>query len=197
MTKFSRFSAASLLSLTAALAALLAMQPAAAQSTLPSNDTIELPLLSGWYEGKLVRYITTDASDKQAAADMGANYVPRLANALNRQPQPGQPGSVERLYKVLNFAQGSVLPSLPEPVGDDNGNTNYSPLWQVYEVSWNPGRQAHLLKSEEEVLAAEEAGDVRIDKTRIVVNCPVVFTAADGGLPNVKLHLANPGAEVK
>ncbi|MBB3213102.1 hypothetical protein FHW67_002391 [Herbaspirillum sp. Sphag1AN] len=194
MTTLLRFTAASLLCLSTTLAATLS---ASAQSTLPPGDTVELPLLSGWFEGKLVRYVTTDASDKQAAADMGANYVPRLANALNRQPQPGQPGSVERIYKILNFAQGSVLPSLPSPVGEDNANINYSPLWQVYAVSWNAGKQPHLLKSEEEVLAAEEAGDVQIDKTRIVVNCPVVFTAADGTLPNVKLHLANPGAAAK
>lgn len=179
------------------IATWLAIQSASAQSTLPAKDTVELPLVSGWYEGKLVCYITTDVSDKQAAADMGANYVPRLANALNRQPQPGQPGTVERIYKIVNFAQGSVLPSLPEPIGDNNANTNYSPLWQVYAVRWNAGKTPHLLKSEEEVLAAEEAGDVHIDKTLIVVNCPVVFTAADGALPNVKLHLANPGAATK
>jgi len=156
-----------------------------------SGDTVELPLVSGWFEGKVVRYVTTDVSDRQAAVEMGANYVPRLANALNRQPQPGQPGAVERIYAIVNFKQGSVLPSLPAPIGATNSNINYSPLWQVYKVSWTAGRTPHLLKSEEDVLAAEDAGDVSIEKTNLVVNCPVVFTAADGALPQVKLHLAN------
>jgi len=157
-----------------------------------SGDTIELPLISGWFEGKVVRYITTDVSDRQAAVAMSANYVPRLANALNQQAQAGHPGAVERIYSILNFAQGSVLPSLPSPVGATNANVNYSPFWQVYKVSWQPGKQPHLLKSEEEVLAAEDSGDVHIEKTNLVVNCPVVFTEADGGLPNIKIHLARP-----
>jgi len=156
-----------------------------------SGDTVELPLISGWFEGKVVRYVTTDVSDRQAAVEMSANYVPRLANALNRQPQPGQPSAVERIYKIMNFNQGSVLPSLPAPMGAANANINYSPLWQVYKVIWAAGKVPHLLKSEEEVLAAEDSGDVSIEKTNIVVNCPVVFTAADGALPQVKLHLAN------
>jgi hypothetical protein len=160
-----------------------------------TGDTVELPLVSGWYEGKVVRYVTTDVSDRQAAADMGANYVPRLANALNRQPQPGQPGAVERIYSFVNATQGGVLPSLPAPIGAANANLNYSPLWQVHKVRWLPGKQARLLKSEEEVLAAEQAGEVSIEKTSLIVNCPVVFTAEHGALPHVHIHLANQDPE--
>jgi hypothetical protein len=158
-----------------------------------TGDIVELPLVSGWYDGKVVRYVTTDVSDRQAAVEMGANYVPRLANALNRQPQPGQPGAVERIYGFTT--QGSVLPSLPAPIGAANANPNYSPLWQVYKVRWLPGRQIRVLKSEEEVLAAEQAGDLSIEKTNLVVNCPVIFTAEHGSLPQVRIHLANQDPE--
>ncbi|WP_231502082.1 hypothetical protein [Herbaspirillum sp. RV1423] len=160
-----------------------------------TGDIVALPLISGWYNGQIVRYVTTDVSDRKAAQDMGANYVPRLVNAISRQRQPGQPGAVERIYSFVNVKQGGVLPSLPAPIGAANANLNYSPLWQVHKVTWLPGKQPHVLKSEEEVLAAEEAGQVSIEKTDIVVNCPVVFSAADGPLPHVKIHLANQDPE--
>jgi len=52
-----------------------------------------------------------------------------------------------------------------------------------------------VLKSEEEVLAAEEAGQVSIEKTNLIVNCPVVFSAEGGTLPNIRIHLANQDPE--
>jgi len=174
------------------IAACCVLPGAHAQAT---GDVVELPLVSGWYDGKVVRYVTTDVSDKKAAAEMGANYVPRLANAISQQRQPGQPSAVERIYSFVNFKQGGVLPSLPSPIGAANANLNYSPLWQVHKVTWLAGKQPHVLKSEEEILAAEETGQVSIEKTSLVVNCPVVFSEADGPLPHVKIHLANQDPE--
>jgi hypothetical protein len=143
---------------------------------------VELPLVSGWFEGREVQYVTTDVSDAGAAAEMGANYVPRLANAIV-PAVPGKPGVVERIYRVTNFSQGSVLPSIPDPVGAANRNRNYSPIWQVYMVTWAAGATPHVLRAEEEVLDAEEKGQLSISKSNIVVNCPVVFFAGAGLLP--------------
>ncbi|WP_237772468.1 DUF7482 domain-containing protein [Herbaspirillum robiniae] len=168
-------------------AASLAAAPAvhAQQNT----DTVELPLISGWYEGKPVRYVTTDVSDRQAAAEMGANYVPRLANAIAPQPAaPGQKSAVERIYSFANFRQGGVLPSLPNPTGSGNADPNYSPLWQVHKVIWQAGKTPRLLKSEEEILAAEDGGEVKIEKTGIIVNCPVVISEY-GSLPGIRVKL--------
>jgi hypothetical protein len=149
-----------------------------------TRQVIELPLVSGWFNGRAVQYVTTDVSDPDVAIEMQANYVPRLVNAL---AQPGKPGAVERIYRVANFAQGSVLPSIPSPAGSGNRDRNYSPLWQVHMVHWVDNVKPHLLKSEEEILDAEEKGQLAITKTDVVVNCPVIF--ADGS------HL--PGARIK
>ncbi|KAF1039799.1 MAG: hypothetical protein GAK35_03613 [Herbaspirillum frisingense] len=177
-----RSSLAALLSCALMGAAPLSVQ---AQET----DTVELPLISGWFEGKPVRYVTTDVSDRQAAAEMGANYVPRLANAIPPQPPtPGQKSAVERIYSFVNVRQGGVLPSLPQPTGSANADPNYSPLWQVHKVIWQAGRTPRVLKSEEEILAAEEAGEVAIEKTGIIVNCPVVISDY-GSLPHVRVKL--------
>lgn len=169
----------------------LAMLPAsshAAAGEVPAvvRQVIELPLVSGWHEGREVQYVTTDVSDAAAALEMGANYVPRLAYAL-MPAVPGHPGAVERIYRIANFKQGSVLPSIPMPAGAGNVNRNYSPLWQVYVAQWAAGATPHLLRSEEEILAAEEKGLLTVVKSNIVVNCPVVF-AAGTGLPGAAIR---------
>lgn len=152
------------------------------------RGVIELPLQSGWFEGKRVFYVTTDVSDADLAVEAGANYVPRLADAL---PPPGAaPGtrsSVERIYKITNFKQGSVLPSAPVPTGAGNRDTSYSPIWVFFKVTWAPGAPARELRSEEQVLDAAERGWVTIDRTRIVVNCPVVMTEQGGTLRGVRV----------
>ncbi len=138
-------------------------------------ETINLPLIQGWFEGRRAYYVTTDTSDAATSGMMGANYVPRLANTLPPEPKvPGTPSSTDRIYKFPNGEQASVLPSAPEPLGAGNTSNAYSPLWQVVNVTWNPGVAPVLLRSEQDVLEAEDAGRVTVEPTRLVVNCPVV-----------------------
>jgi hypothetical protein len=177
----------------AALAAVAASLPAAAPAQEAPRQVIELPLVAGWYDGRPVQYVTTDVSDAGAAAELGANYVPRLADALTPGAL-GKAGAVERIYRIANFRQGSVLPSIPEPAGAANRNRNYSPLWRVYVVQWSAAAAPHLLRSEEEILDAEEKGLLTIARSDIVVNCPVIF-AAGSGLPNAAIKTVGTGAK--
>lgn len=148
---------------------------------------IELPLLTGWFEGQDVQYISTDMSDPVMAAKAGVNYAPRLAHAL-RKPQPGQPSAVDRVYKFPGAEQGSVFASAPQPVGAHSRSSAYSPLWVVYMVQWNRDSTPQLLRSEEEVLAAEEQKRVTITPTTIIVNCPIVYSARDGILGGAQVR---------
>jgi hypothetical protein len=47
-----------------------------------------------------------------------------------------------------------VLASAPHPAGPTNTDANYSPLWQVSLVTWNPGRQGRVLTSQNDVTDA-------------------------------------------
>lgn len=49
--------------------------------------------------------------------------------------------AVDDIFVFANFTQGNVLASSPHPAGPENTDTNYSPLWQISLVSWNPGTQ--------------------------------------------------------
>ncbi|HJZ99014.1 MAG TPA: hypothetical protein VKE70_21035 [Candidatus Solibacter sp.] len=132
-----------------------------------------LPLAVGWFNGQPCLYISTDASDADVAAAFNANYAPALANAPSPVP----------IYAVTNFTQGNIVPSAPSPAGSGNTSQAYSPLWQVNTVTWNAGSTPQVLRSEQEVLAMQRAGNVTISKTNIIVNCSIVWTQSGGVLP--------------
>lgn len=142
-----------------------------------------LPLNRAWFEGQIVEYVTTDISDPEMAKVMGANYVPRLKNALGRQPSSSL---VERVYKFVNDEQISVFQSAPLPAGPDNQDRSYSPLWRVVEVKWLTATGIRILKSEEELLAAKDRGEVSIVDTDVVVNCPITRGSDKSRLKGVR-----------
>ncbi len=142
-----------------------------------------LPLNRAWIDGRVVEYVTTDISDSAMARMMGANYVPRLADAVG-----GAPGSsvLERVYKFADDKQISVFQSAPKPVGAENRDKGYSPLWRVVLVKWEDPKFIRELKSEEQVLAAEDRRELTLEVTGIVVNCPVTRDASGNALRGVR-----------
>jgi hypothetical protein len=145
-------------------------------SAVPKQSQISLPLLHGWHDGKEVRYITTDVSDRAIAKMANANYAPRLRDAVPHYPKPPQVKTVlERVYAFPNKEQvWSVFASVLEPLGYESQNTHYSPLWLMYVVVWKDPSKAKELTSEEAILTAEDQGLVTIERTDIVLNCPVI-----------------------
>ncbi len=135
-----------------------------------------LRLQRGWVDGRQVEYVSTDISDAGAARQNGVNYVPRLADAL---PAEGRKSLVERVYKFPKGEQISVFASAPAPAGGANAELNYSPLWRLVMVTWLKPEPLREFKSEEELLAAQDRGEVSLRVTNVVANCPIV-RSADG-----------------
>lgn len=148
-----------------------------AGSTLDANrsETV-LPLSRAWFDGRMVEYVTTDISDPTMAKALGVNLVPRLADAIAAPPGHSV---LERVYKFPDNEQASVFQSAPRPVGADNGDSNYSPLWRMVLVRWSKQAPTRELRSEEELLVAADNKEVTLEVTNIVVNCPVT-RGADG-----------------
>ena len=132
---------------------------------------ISLPLKRAWVDGRQVEYITTDASDADVAREEGANYAPRLRNAL---PVPGGRSALERVYVFVDGSQPTVFQSAPKPTGADNRDTGYSPLWRMVKVSWLRNGMHALYRDEESILAGADRGELVIDVTGVVVNCPII-----------------------
>lgn len=137
---------------------------------------VRLPLQTAWFEGRTVRYVTTEASDAGVARDMNINYAPRLRNAVPSYPKrPGVPTVLERVYVFPEAEQSrTVFASIPDPVGPESLDTNYSPLWLMVEVRWLDPTLVVPLTSEDAILAAEEGGMVSLKRTDVVVNCPIL-----------------------
>ena len=164
--------------------AALSLLALAACTSAPTH--VGLPLQHAWFEGQQVDYITTDISDAAMARALGVNHVPALAQAL-APAAPGRPRTpVERVYKFADGEQLSIFPSVPRPVGGANADASYSPLWALVEVRWKPGSTPRQLRSEEALLAAEQAGQVELRHTGIVVNCPVVRTPSGGAISGLR-----------
>lgn len=142
-----------------------------------------LPLSRAWVDGRVVEYVTTDISDLAMATMMGANYVPRLADAVGASRGRSL---LERVYKFPKEEQISVFQSAPSPVGAENRDQSYSPLWRVVFVQWAKTALVRELKSEEELLAAEEKKELALEVTEIVVNCPVTRQTGGQSLRGVR-----------
>jgi hypothetical protein len=159
----------------------------------PVSPRVSLPLQVGFFNGQTALYITPEvgvdphaptaviAAAKQVATGFNSNFIPENFGIL-----PGS-SAVDDIFVFTNFHQGNVLASAPHPAGPRNTDTNYSPLWQVSQVSWNSGRQTRTLKSQTDILDAASAGDVSIQKTPIIVECSVIFTPGGGLLPGSKI----------
>ena len=155
--------------------------------TRQSALTVSLPLNPGWFDGQAVFYITTEVSDPGVARDKGAIFAPRLGDALP-PAGAGQRNPTDRVYAVMNFEQAPVFASAPLPVGPDNRDEAYTPLWQMVMVTWLAGATPRTLRSQEDVLAAEDARQVSLSVTRVVLNCPIVHRAGHGGLPGASMR---------
>jgi hypothetical protein len=117
----------------------------AAQTANPVKFVKASSLTQGFFRGKAVRYF-----------DFGPI---KLAKGNKVAP----------IWTVTNgvAAQHNIIDTVP-------GRADYSPLWAVEKVTFANSVAPRLLRSRADVIAAQKAGDVTIEKTAVVVNCPVV-----------------------
>ena len=157
------------------------------------SPRVSLPLQVGFFNGQPTFYITPEvgvdpsagpsviATAKQIATGFNANFIPQNFATL-----PGSP-TVDDILVFSNFTQGNVLASAPHPAGPNNTDVNYSQLWQVNLVTFNPGRQGRVLNSQSAILGAAAAGEVTIKRPGIIVECSVIFTPEGGLLPGARV----------
>ncbi len=116
-----------------------------AAPAMAAAPTKKQPVTPGFFRGKAVGYY---------------NFGPTKLKPDN---------TLAPIWTVTNGVDGqhNVIDSVP-------GQPDYSPLWQVEKVTFKDGVTPRLLTSKAAIVAAEQAGDVTIEKTSTVVNCPVL-----------------------
>lgn len=131
------------------------------------------PLVPAYYEGEEAFFIHTETSNRQVAEMltkmMGPEvvYVPQLAEMQESLLTP--------IYVFENGVEGigpvgyqrDILTSVPD-------TEEYSPLRQIYLVTWNEGAEPRVLQSAEAVQQAAEEGLLSIERTDRIVNAPVL-----------------------
>jgi hypothetical protein len=143
-------------------------------TSTPAEDSIDIPISKGFVDGKIAYFISTDASNNEVILSVSnttgfsVNYAPVLANTNNSSTQQG--------YVFINGVKGegpfgtqlSVASAIP-------GEDGYSPLFEINYVKWNSNSTSNrVLTSVDEILAAQNSGELNITKSNIVINSPAV-----------------------
>jgi hypothetical protein len=140
-----------------------------------ANVPATIPLHHGFYNNGDVFYIITDASE-QKHADLiteqqkwKVELAPLLANAPKE--------ALSTTYFFTNGVkgdgihgfQGQVFTSTPAQT------ETYSALTSHVHVTWNQGVTPTVLKSEQEIMNAENSGKVTLSPLSVVVNMPQII----------------------
>lgn len=138
-----------------------------------ANIPIDIPLTKGYENGNEIFFIATDASNEKTAAmitnktGFKANFAPILAQT----PE----ASRNQIYAFTNGIAGNGTFGFQLPILNAKpGNEGYSPLDQLNLVMWNQGVTARELKSVQEIMTAQQNGELSINKTDIIVNNPAI-----------------------
>ena len=123
------------------------------------ENTVSLSTLKGYVDGVVILYIVTDTSDNKTATSLTEsqghtiNFAPLLASVPNRYLQQG--------YDFLNGIRGELPFGFQLPVGSAvPGDSDYSPLIHLYFVNWTDASKAKILKSTQEIVQAQQNGEV-------------------------------------
>jgi hypothetical protein len=147
--------------------------PVSALKLYAANIPIDIPLIKGYVNGKDMYVIATDASDKETA-DLITNktgFKANVAPVLSKTPTD----VLGQAYAFKNGINGEGLFGFQSPVlSAKPGDGGYSPLYQINKVEWVNQENAQELKSVDEILTAENNGQLKIEKTNVVVNKPAV-----------------------
>jgi hypothetical protein len=138
-----------------------------------ANIPIDIPLTKGYENGNEIFFIATDVSNEKTAAmitnktGFKANFAPILAQT----PE----ASRNQIYAFTNGIAGNGTFGFQLPILNAKpGNEGYSPLDQLNLVMWNQGVTARELKSVQEIMTAQQNGELSINKTDIIVNNPAI-----------------------
>ena len=140
--------------------------------------TALLPAGMAYADGQEIYFVHTEASDSDVAqllTDMMSSpviHVPSLANVPDE--------ALADVYVFDNGLEGMGPFGFQSDVFDNPpGSEGYSPLRRVNVVSWVDPASARMMKSEDEILTAKDAGEVTVAQPGVVVNMP--FVVWNGG----------------
>ena len=135
-----------------------------------AKGSVTLKLLSGFFAGKPVHYLRTDASIDVVAALEGST----LAKNLDAAPGAGSNAASSARSAIVPIVNGARGKSNPERQGLQSavlgegsplnitqslpGAANYSPIWDVHPAVWSESATPKRLTSIAQIVAEVKAG---------------------------------------
>ncbi len=137
-----------------------------------------IPAGMGYAEGAEIYFAHLEASDAGVAEKLTAMMQSPvlLVPALAQIPEE----FLARVYVFENGVSGSGPFGFQADVFNaPPGSPDYTPLRKLVVVRWEEGAKARVLKSVQEVEAAQAAGEVQLSEPGVVINMP--FITWEGG----------------
>jgi hypothetical protein len=142
------------------------------------GDSPTIPAGMAYVDGQEIRFIHTEVSDPGVAEvltkmmDSPVLVVPALAQVPD--------SSLATVYVFKNGVKGmGPLGFQPDVFDNPPGSKKYSPLRKIVFATWKDESKARELKSLADMLASEQAGEITLEISDVVVNMPFV-TWPDG-----------------
>jgi hypothetical protein len=129
-----------------------ALVAAQATTSASSNGASAASQIPAFYDGNQVTVNIKEQSEKANASLIGHNR------------------SINTIYAYADLDEEQPF----APVIDAIQGEGFNPLWQQVLIQFNQGFTPHQFTSEEEVLAAEQAGEINLVTTDEVYICAVV-----------------------
>lgn len=144
------------------------------------GSILPLGTLDGFALGDDLQNLLTDTTSQsfaQAANNKAnnANFAPKLGNL--------QASATLNLYKFLgnpsNPDQLTFFDTHPQPVGPRNGDSTYTPLWEVVQVMFTSKEPMPfpVIISSAQLDDEEKAGDMTEGQPLFIVDCPIIKVA--------------------
>jgi hypothetical protein len=147
-----------------------------------SKIAIDIPMQKAYENGYEIFLVTFDASDNilaQQLTDYNREFPIHHTEVLRQTPK----SVLNEAYIFKNGVKGNGhLGFQPTIITTKPGDKNYSPLKHINFVEWNNSSAVSTtteLKSEEEIVAAQQAGKLKINTSDLVINAPAIKWKGD------------------
>ena len=155
-------------------AQVLGIQPAASADAMTLPEGVDpIPVGMAYIDGQEMYFAHTEASDPDIAQllsgmmDSPVVYVPSLADTPESM--------LANVYVFTNGIEGmGPLGFQPDIFDNAPGSEGYRPLRRVNLVTWSEGAEPRLVQSLDELIVAQEAGEVSVELPGVVINMPFV-----------------------
>lgn len=149
------------------------VQQMSAQMPGGSMDQNPTPPVKGFYQGKEVLFIHTEASDPQVAGMLTRMMGPKVLTVPSLGKIPGH--LLGGVYVFTNGVKGGGPFGFQADVFDSvPGDPGYTPLRAITLVTWQKGAAPGVLGSVAEIQTAASRSEVALRRPGVVVNMPML-----------------------